>query len=58
MLINVNLRLKTEPKIAGKLRLIRTQGHNNKHAHNRIQLRNGAKSVVLSTHSPVNDEEP
>ena len=49
---------KTEPMIAGRLRLIRTQGHNNKHAHNGIRLRHGAKSVVLCTHSLVNDEEP
>ena len=49
---------KTEPKITGKLRFIRTQGHNNQHAHNGIQLRHGAKSVVLCTPSPVNDEEP
>jgi len=49
---------KTKPKIAGRLRLIRTQGHNNKHAHNGIRLGHGAKSVIRCTHSPVNDEEP
>ena len=43
---------KTEPKIVGGLRLIR------KHAHHGIRLCHGAKSVVLCTHSPVNDEEP
>jgi len=49
---------RTEPEIAGSFRFIRTQGHNNKHARHGIRLCHGTESVVLCTHSPVNDEEP
>ena len=43
---------RTEPEIAGRFRFTR------KHAHNGIRLCLGAKSVVLCTISPGNDEEP
>ena len=49
---------RTVPEIAGSFRFIRTQGHNNKHARHGIRLCHGTESVVLCTHSPVNDEEP
>jgi hypothetical protein len=49
---------RTEPEIAGSFSFIRTQGHNNKHARHGIRLCHGTESVVLCTHSTVNDEEP
>jgi hypothetical protein len=41
-----------EAKIVGRFRFIR------KHARHGIRLCNGTESVVLYTHSPVNDDEP